>query len=67
MKKFYITKIDDVINGIALKATNLDLIWVLRVNIEHLEDSVAGGFVTVSIDTFLLRYSVSGWLKSKRY
>ena len=67
MKNILYNKIDDVINGIALKSANPDLTWVLGVHIELQEDLVAGGFVTVSIDTLLLRYSVSGWLKSKGY
>ena len=64
---FQITKIENVINERVLKSKNFDLIWVLGVNIELHENLVAGGFVTVSIDTLLLRYSVSGRLKSKRY
>ena len=34
---------------------------------KNLSNLVAGGFVTVSIDTLVLRYSAFGWLKSKRY
>ena len=56
-----ITKIDDVINAIAFKSTNLNVTWDLGVNIELHEDLVVNGFVTVSDRHASLRYSVSGW------